>query len=303
MMQKAEFTAPMPSLLDIVRWRASRFLAKKRVNQNPLRVISHEKLEPNSVIWLGHASLWIDINNTKILIDPLLGKIPFYKRHTKLPIDKDKIVADIILITHAHYDHFDMPSIKFLIKQNPTVKIIAPIGFKRYLGKYSSNLTLLEWWQNIMIEDISITFVPSLHWSNRIMTDINKALWGGFAISSKEYSLYHSGDSAYGEHFGEIGDRFDIADAFLPIGAYKPEYIMKQHHIDPQEALRVCEELGAKRLIPIHYGTFELADEGLCEPLEWFEELLLERKYPFATSVANIGEVIYLTNISTVKST
>lgn len=302
-MQKAEFTAQMPSLWNIIRWRVSKLFAKIISDSNPANVINQDHIEPNSALWLGHASLFIDINNTKILIDPVFGNIPFYKRHTKLPIDKTNIVADIILITHAHYDHFDMSSVKFLVKKNSNVKIIAPIGFKRYLGKYSDNLTELEWWENIAIEGINITFVPSLHWSNRIMTDINKALWGGFVISNKEFSLYHSGDSAFGEHFREIGGLFDIADAFLPIGAYRPEYIMKFNHMNPKEALIACKDLKAKRLVPIHYGTFRLADDGLCEPLEWIEELLLECEYPFATKVANIGEIIYLTNISTVKST
>jgi L-ascorbate metabolism protein UlaG (beta-lactamase superfamily) len=303
MIRKTEMTSPRLSLFSIIRWQVSRVFAKKTDNRSFLKVIKQDKIEPNSAIWLGHASLWVDVGSTKILIDPILESIPFYKRQTNLPIQKDSLTVDIILITHAHYDHFDLPSIKFLIKENPNVKIIAPIGFERYLGKHSSNLIELEWWQNITIKNIEIIFVPSLHWSNRVMTDMNKALWGGFIVRNEEYSLYHSGDTAYGEHFKEIGDRFDILDAFLPIGAYKPEYIMKRNHINPQEALVSCEDLLAKKLIPIHYGTFKLSDEGICEPLEWLRELLLEREYPFATKVANIGEVIYLTSISTLKST
>jgi L-ascorbate metabolism protein UlaG (beta-lactamase superfamily) len=298
------YTSDRISFFSLLKWGFYKhFINPKINNENKIKIIKQDKLpKKNYAIWLGHATVWMNINNLNIIVDPVLSNIPFYKRATELPVDKDKLMPDIILITHAHYDHFDMSSVKFFIQKNPNVKIIAPKGFKRYLDK-ETHLIELDWWENIKIKDITITFVPSLHWSNRLGIDKNKVLWGGFVISNKTYSIYHAGDSGYGEHFAKIGKKFNIDNAFLPIGAYKPEYIMKHDHINPQEALKACTDLKAKRLIPVHYGTFRLSDEALHEPLEWLENLLQQQTYPFETMVVDIGEIIYLSNISTLKST
>jgi L-ascorbate metabolism protein UlaG (beta-lactamase superfamily) len=139
--------------------------------------------------------------------------------------------------------------------------------------------------------EMTITLVPSQHWSRRTPFDTNKALWGGYIIQNETHCLYHSGDTAMGDHFKEIGDKFEIDEAFLPIGAYRPEEIMKHNHTNPPEALEACELLGAKTLIPIHYGTFQLSDEPLDEPLEWFEKLVSTHTYAFETKVLGVGEV------------
>jgi L-ascorbate metabolism protein UlaG (beta-lactamase superfamily) len=297
------YTSGRISFFSLLKWGFYKhFINPKINNDNKIKIIKQDKLpKENYAIWLGHATVWTNIDNLNIIVDPVLDNIPFYKRVTEFPVDKDKLIPDIILITHAHYDHFDMPSIKFFIKKNPNVKIIAPKGFKRYLSKYNQ-LIELDWWENIKIKDITITFVPSLHWSNRLGIDKNKALWGGFIINSKAHNIYYAGDSGYGEHFAKIGEKFNIDSAFLPIGAYKPEYIMKHDHINPQEALVACADLNAKRLIPVHYGTFRLSDEALYEPLEWLENLLRQQTYPFETTIVDIGEIIYLSNMSTLKS-
>jgi L-ascorbate metabolism protein UlaG (beta-lactamase superfamily) len=104
----------------------------------------------------------------------------------------------------------------------------------------------------------------------------------------------HSGDTAIGDHFKEIGEKFEINEAFLPIGAYRPEAIMKHNHTNPPEALEACELLKAKTLIPIHYGTFRLSDEPLDEPLEWFNTLTRTNTYPFETKVLGVGEIYRL---------
>jgi L-ascorbate metabolism protein UlaG (beta-lactamase superfamily) len=303
-MKKNRYTSKKVRLYNLLRWRFDVLFSKKGADDCKKMTVIKESVapQPNVALWLGHATLWANMNGINIIIDPLFDNIPFYKRHTELPISKKKIRADIVLITHSHYDHFDMPSIKFLIKQNPNLTIVAPKGFRRYFKKYK-NLIELDWWEAYRIKDVIITFVPSLHWSNRYLLDKNRTLWGGFVVNNDQCSFYHSGDTAYGEQFAEIGKRFKISDAFLPIGAYKPEYIMRHNHLDPQEALAACADLGVQRFIPVHYGTFKLSDESLCEPLEWLEKLLQEQKYPFATLPFAIGEAIYLSKISTLKST
>ncbi len=154
-----------------------------------------------------------------------------------------------------------------------------------------------------MIGGLFITLTPSRHWSKRTPFDTNKALWGGYVIQDETHCIYHSGDTAMGDHFKEIGEKFEIDEAFLPIGAYRPESIMKHNHTNPPEALEACALLGAKTLIPIHYGTFRLSDEPLDEPLEWFTQLVSTQPYPFKIKVLGIGEIYRLRETSTVKST
>ncbi len=256
-------------------------------------------------MWVGHASVWMNIGGATIAIDPVLGEIPLYRRQSPLPIPKEALSADLILLTHAHYDHYDKKSVMFLLEQNPDTIIVAPMGFWRYLkGKIDRERCFeLEWWESLMVRGVFITLTPSLHWSKRTPFDTNKALWGGYVIQNNDHTIYHSGDSAYGEHFGEIGERFEIDEAFVGIGAYRPEAIMKHNHTNPPEAIAAGIDLGAKSLIPIHYGTFILSDEPLNEPLEWFAELTRNGDYPFDPHPLRIGEVYRFSTISTLRST
>ena len=228
-----------------------------------------------------------------------------YQRHTAIPIPPEKLYADVILLTHAHYDHFDKPSVLILLKNNPDTVIVAPLGFWRYLKGHITREKYIElaWWESVTIGSLSITLTPSKHWSKRTPFDTNKALWGGYVIQEGTHCIYHSGDTAMGEHFKEIGGKFKINEAFLPIGAYRPESIMKHNHTNPPEALKACALLGAQTLIPIHYGTFRLSDEPLDEPIEWFTALTKTHKYPFDTKVLEIGEVYRFSTMSTFKST
>jgi L-ascorbate metabolism protein UlaG (beta-lactamase superfamily) len=270
-------------------------------------LIDHHNLLPEGeyTLWLGHASIFGRIGSTTFMIDPIFANIPFYRRKIPLPIPKEELATDVLLITHAHYDHYDKPSVMFLLRENPKLIIIAPAGFWRYLkGKIDRERCFeLEWWESIMIGGLFITFVPSKHWSNRIQIDINKALWGGYVIQNSEHTIYHSGDTAMGEHFKEIGERFDIDEAFLPIGAYRPEEIMRHVHTDPQEAIQACRDLRAKTLIPVHYGTFQLSDEPLDKPLEWFEKLIRANNFTFHPQILRVGEIYRFNTTSTLKST
>lgn len=240
-----------------------------------------------------------------MIIDPVFGNIPMYQRHTALPIPQEQLQADIILITHAHYDHFDKPSVLKLLKNNPDTIIIAPTGFWRYLKGAIQREKYFElaWWESVTIGGLCITLTPSKHWSKRTPFDTNKALWGGYVIQDGNHCIYHSGDTAMGDHFKEIGEKFEINEAFLPIGAYRPESIMKHNHTNPPEALAACKLLGAKTLIPIHYGTFRLSDEPLDEPIEWLGQLLHANSYPFEIRMIAIGEIYRLSETSTLKST
>jgi L-ascorbate metabolism protein UlaG (beta-lactamase superfamily) len=303
---RSRYTSPNIPLTSILKWQYSKLFTRNKIAPFASSITHQENLPSGEyALWLGHATLWLKIGDTTIAIDPVLGNLPFYRRYTPLPIEKKNLKADVILITHAHYDHFDKASILYLLKQNPQTIIVAPAGFWRYLkGKIAREKCFeMEWWESVMIGGLFITFVPSKHWSNRTQIDRNKALWGGYVIQNTEHTLYHSGDTAYGEHFKEIGAKFDIDEAFLPIGAYLPEELMSHVHISPPEALEAAVDLGAKTLIPIHYGTFKLADDGLNEPIEWFNELIQKSPYPFTPQSVYIGEIYRFRTTSTLKST
>lgn len=300
------YTSPKIRFATILKWQFSKSLRKRESPFSTLPIIPHAELpEGEYALWIGHASVWLNLKNTVVAIDPVLGDIPLYRRHTPLPLPREKLYADVILITHAHYDHFDKASVAHLLKQNPETIVVAPNGFWRYLkGKINRERCFeLEWWESVMIKGLFITLTPSKHWSKRTPFDTNKALWGGYVIQNSEHTLYHAGDSAYGKHFKEIGERFDIDEAFLPIGAYRPEEIMQHNHLNPPEALQAAEDLGAKTVVPIHYGTFILSDEPIHEPIEWFEKLTHSHEYPFDTRALHVGEIYRFNETSTLKST
>jgi len=301
------YTSPKISFLTILKWQLSkRFSAHDTPYISTLPIEYHDTLpEGEYALWLGHASLWLSLGGTNVVVDPVFGDILMHPRHTQLPLPQDQLRADIILITHAHYDHFDKPSVLTLLKNNPKTIIVAPIGFWRYMKGIIDRERCfeLEWWESVMLEGLFITLTPARHWSKRTPFDTNKALWGGYVIQNQDRSIYHSGDSAEGGHFKEIRERFEIDEAFLPIGAYRPEVVMKHNHLNPPEAINACTELGAKKLIPIHYGTFRLSDEPLNEPLEWFETLTAEKPHPFESKVLRIGEIYRFNDTSTLRST
>lgn len=301
------YTSPKISFTTILKWQFSKFFRKQRSDDAPMLPIITQEVLPDGeyALWLGHASLWLNIAGTTVAIDPVLSNIPLYHRQSRLPIPKEQLRTDVILITHAHYDHYDKTSVDYLLRENPETIIVAPLGFWRYLkGKIDRERCFeLEWWESVMVGGLFITLTPSKHWSKRTPYDTNKALWGGYVIQNSEHTLYHAGDSAYGEHFKEIGEKFEIDEAFLPIGAYRPEAIMKHNHLNPPEALQAASDLRVTTMIPIHYGTFILSDEPINEPIEWFEKLIRSTPYPFHSQILRIGEIYRFREISTFKST
>lgn len=302
----SRYTSQKIPLAAILKWQLSKRFSPRSISYTPMPIEYHSTLpEGEYALWLGHATLWLCVNGTTVAIDPVLGDIPLYRRHTPIPLPKEVLKSDLILITHAHYDHFDKPSVLALLNNNPNAIIVAPIGFWRYVkGTIERERCFeLEWWESVMISGLFITLTPAKHWSKRTPFDTNKALWGGYVIQTCNHCIYHSGDSAEGDHFKEIAARFDIDEAFLPIGAYRPESIMRHNHLNPPQAIQAAIDLKAKTMVPIHYGTFHLSDEPLNEPLEWFEQLIAADTYPFEAKVLQIGEVYRFNKMSTLTST
>jgi L-ascorbate metabolism protein UlaG (beta-lactamase superfamily) len=172
-----------------------------------------------------------------------------------------------VLVTHNHYDHLDAGVYRSLRDE---VAVVAPIGMGRWMRRRGCKRVIeLQWWQQTKVGDLQVTLVPACHWSRRGIFDTNSVLWGGYVIEGDGHSVYHSGDTAWFEGFGEIGRRFpDLDAAMLPIGGYQPPWFMEHYHLNPEQAGRAYLDLGARHLVPMHWGTLQLTDEPLCEPID-----------------------------------
>jgi len=249
------------------------------------------KQKEDFICWLSHASFLVQLGGKRILIDPVFGDIPFYARQIPFPYRTEELGRiDLLLISHVHYDHLDAASIKAIEAKGP--KAVLPLRMSPLIQKMAPSLqtTELDWYDSCGQGEVKITLVPAKHWGRRGLFDKNRALWGGFILQHEGTTIYFAGDTAKGEHFTEIGERFDIDDALLPIGAYRPESIMQHNHLDPQEAYEAFERLGAKRMIPMHYGSYRLTDEPLDEPLQWIERIAAE--HPGKIRILKVGEVL-----------
>lgn len=226
-----------------------------------------KKGNTDTLTWIGQASFLLQLAGKNILIDPILSmRIGWIKRNSPPGIDWPAMPKiDIVLITHNHRDHMDIPTLKKL-GNNPLYLVPQGLG-SWFLKNGFTRVIEMGWWQTENIFNLKIAFVPAEHWSRRGLTDINTSWWGGFVIESNGLCLYHSGDTGWFDGFSEIGRRFKhIHVAMLPIGAYSPRWFMKYQHVDPDEAIKVMNAVGAKHFIPMHWGTFKLSDEPLDEP-------------------------------------
>jgi L-ascorbate metabolism protein UlaG (beta-lactamase superfamily) len=247
--------------------------------------------EPPRVVWLGHASWLVQMAGLSFLIDPVLGE-PFLlpKRNAPAPLAADALPPIAAqLVSHNHYDHMDMGSLRAV-----GAPVVTGLGNARHLGRLAS--VELGWWDSVQIGEVGVTYVPSQHWSRRSFGDANQSLWGGFVIEAGGASVYHSGDTAYFGGFAEIGARFPRIDAaLLPIGAYDPQWFMSRQHMNPTDALNAFRDLGARRVVAMHWGTFKLTDEPLDEPPALFRQLAAARGLDEQVArVAAVGEALTL---------
>ncbi|HEV7382701.1 MAG TPA: MBL fold metallo-hydrolase [Dyadobacter sp.] len=237
--------------------------------------LSHNK---DVCVWLGHASFFIRLNGITMLIDPLFFDSRFLKRLSPLPAAPENFRnLDYILISHDHRDHCDEKTIKFLAANNPDAVWLTGLNMESLLQSFtkSTQIQTAGWYQQYKTAPgLKITYMPSRHWGRRLFGDTNHRLWGGFVIQCTGLTIYFCGDSGYGSHFKTAGQIFpDIDYCLVGIGAYKPEFIMAQSHTSPADAFRAFQDTGAKYMIPMHYGTFDLADEPMGDPLRVLKQL------------------------------
>jgi L-ascorbate metabolism protein UlaG (beta-lactamase superfamily) len=238
-----------------------------------------QKGEGARLTWIGHASWLVQLDGVSLLIDPVLSEsIPgFIHRNVAPGVPLDFLPAvDAQLVSHNHYDHLDMPTVRRV-----GARVIAGRGNARHFAGAPFRCDELAWWESTRVGDVTVHFVPSQHWSRRGVNDANESLWGGFVIEGSSAQLYHSGDTAYFNGFKEIGQRFpDLDAAMLPIGAYDPEWFMLNQHMNPEQAVQSFVDLRARTFLAMHWGTFKLTDEPLDEPPRRLEAEWTRRGLP-----------------------
>ncbi len=228
------------------------------------KVVSHNSV---SITYLNHASVLVRENGVSLLVDPVLFGLPMpIKNYSPLTFTPDQMPAiDAVLITHGHYDHLDLRSLTAFRR----ARVLCPLGYGRLIRKTGARrVDELDWLDTVKIGPFEITFLPSNHWTMRNpVTGPNKALWGSYLIrSASGRTIYLSGDTAYFNGLAEIGKRYRIDLAVFNLGAYEPRWFMRASHINPQETVRAFKELGAQKLMVIHWGTFRLGDEPVFLP-------------------------------------
>jgi N-acyl-phosphatidylethanolamine-hydrolysing phospholipase D len=232
-----------------------------------------------TVTWIGHATVLIQHQGVNVLTDPILTQyaspLPFAgpRRRSEPALTLGSLPPiDVVVISHNHYDHLDAPTIRAL---GDGPRYFVPLGVGRWLadrGIDTARVTEMDWWDTETLElataDLEVIATPSQHFSGRSLTDRNRTLWAAWAIRWNDFSVWFGGDTGYNEEqFRVTGERlggFDLG--IIPIGAYLPRSFMRIVHVDPAEAVKIHQEIGARRSMGVHWGTFELAAEPLLEP-------------------------------------
>lgn len=275
-------TQEKPPVWEVIKWKFSRNPQheEKKSDTFSLSRFPFDSIPDtdNKIIWLGHSSFIITINNVTLITDPCFFDLPGAKRKVQIPCDLSSLKSiDYLLLSHDHRDHFDKKSISILAKNNPKIEALLPLNASRIFDTDLSNILKQEagWYQEYKIStDIRIVFLPARHWGRRNLFDFNKTLWGSFLIISGETKIFFSGDTAFDDKiFKDIQSEFGSIDiCLLPIGAYSPKSIMESSHTTPEETFKIFNDLKGKLLIPMHYGTYDLSDEPLAEPIRRLEK-------------------------------
>ena len=281
-------------------------------NVSPIQNIEVQKIEPATLVdkvdsltrvtWFGHSSFLIEMDGKNILLDPVFGKYaapvellgrPRYNKEMPISIE-DLPQIDAIIISHDHYDHLDYPSIKKL--KSKTSHFLVPLGVGNHLrawGIAEENITEMDWWQESILDDISIAFTPSRHMSGRGLSDQSATLWGSWVLKGASKNIFFSGDGGYGKHFKEIGAKYGPFDlGLMECGQYNK--LWADVHMQPEQTILAAQDVGAKMMVPIHWGAFSLATHSWTDPIERVTTEAGKIGLPIATP--QIGEQLIVGN-------
>ena len=286
-------------------------IPKEHIEEKTKVLLNLERFKDDDfIVWIGHATFLLKLGNTTIITDPVFSKNagPLFfgpKRFTEPALTLNEIPkTDLFLLTHNHYDHQDMRTIKrFPFKDS---KVLLPLKLGKYFTRNGyKDVNEMDWYDEIKINDeLKVTFLPAVHWSKRSLTDTNKTLWGNFLIEYKDKKILFACDTGVGNIYKELGDKFGPIDlTLINIGAYNfypmmPYKDKSAYHTNPEEALSIVKDLKGKKAIGMHWGTFVLSLEPIMEPRKRFKENA--EKYGFKKEDAiifKIGEFQSLKNL------
>jgi L-ascorbate metabolism protein UlaG (beta-lactamase superfamily) len=280
------------SILSVLRWRFlgdredwPEAVSNTETPKLPLQVQDGDVF----LTFVNHATLLIQLPGLNILTDPNWSERaspvgwagPKRVRPPGLPFEQLPPIH-VVLVSHNHYDHLDLPTLQRLSQEHQP-QILVPLGDKTWLEKAGiTRVQELDWDQSVTLSPtVNVIFKPSQHWSARGLFNRNRSLWGAWLLESGGHRIYFAGDTGYGPHFSQIQkDHGKVWLALLPIGAYEPRWFMQPAHINPAEAVQAHEDLGATLSLGIHYGTWQLSDEGIDQPVVDLKEALQNKGLP-----------------------
>ncbi len=291
------------SFLDVVRWK---LLSRNRYDKSrPPRVPRmandgaslRRRGDSPEVTWVGHATFALQDGGEVLLTDPHFGPRALVPRRFQPPGVPLAAIPEnaVAVLSHNHYDHLD----RFTLARLPKgIAWRVPLGLGTYVRKFGfRDVEELDWWESCDCRGFHLTLLPAQHWSRRLSQPDETTLWGSWVIESARMRALFAGDSGYFHGFAEYGRRFPGLDlAILPTGAYEPRWFMKAVHMNPEEALQAFRELGAARMLPMHWGTFDLTDEPIDEADRVLERRLAAEPREFVGRVHRlaIGETLRL---------
>jgi L-ascorbate metabolism protein UlaG (beta-lactamase superfamily) len=275
-------------LKDVLTWMTQRKRKEWKEEKNRVfgkRPLAHFK-DGIRITFVNHTTFLIQVAGLNILTDPVWSKrtSPFQwigPKRMRMPGIKleDLPRIDVVLLSHNHYDHLDVPTMRIVTGAHHP-RIITPLGVAAFLETVGIKGSAdVDWWDEVTLSDkVKITSVPAQHFSGRGMLDRDASLWCGYVLSTPHGQIYFAGDTGYNDKtFVDIGQRFaPIKVSLIPIGAYKPEWFMSPIHVSPFEAVLIHREVGSKKSIASHFGTFPLADDGADDPVEDLSKALLQ---------------------------
>ena len=301
---------PKHGLMDILKWKLG--LSPREAPELPAapdqpagwqRVTRAQIAAPPAhgwrAVWLGHASFLLQGNGLSLLVDPVFSNfcgplpLPGLRRQVPTPCalaDLPPIAA--VLLTHSHYDHLDLPTLRRLGLDVPLIVAAGHAAWLRRLG--FAHVTELPWWASTdLAPGIRVTATPAQHFTARTLRDRNRGHWCGWLIAAPGAKLWHAGDSGLCDAFRDIGQRFGPIDfGMIPIGAYQPRHIMRPMHLNPEEAVTAFLDARCRQAAAMHWGTFRLTDEALGEPPARLEQALRQAQLPAAAfACGKVGHI------------
>lgn len=257
------------------------------------------------VTFINHSTVLIQVSGYNILTDPIWSEraspisLAGPKRHREPGVRwQDLPPIHLVLLSHNHYDHLDIPTVKRLAaRDNP--QFVVPLGLADLLRRNGAGKVIeLDWWDEAEADGIQFSCVPAQHFSARGLTDRNRTLWCGYVVDTSAGPVYFAGDTGFGSHFAEVRQRKGAPRlALLPIGAYKPRWFMSPVHMSPADAVQAHGILQAQTSLAIHFGTFSMADDGMTEPVRDLQLALEQDKAAAPFLVFRNGESALLESI------